>query len=88
MTFLPIVERELRVAARRKGTYWSRIGAAGIAVAILAAVLGTRFFRLKLKAVGSIPIVPASDRVWKKGVVFMFFSIVGAARFTRERHIS
>ena len=39
MTFLPIVERELRVASRRKGTYWSRIGAAGIAVAILAAVL-------------------------------------------------
>lgn len=24
MTFLPIVERELRVAARRRGTYWSR----------------------------------------------------------------
>ena len=24
MTFLPIVERELRVAARRPGTYWTR----------------------------------------------------------------
>ncbi len=55
MTFLPIVERELRVAARRKATYWSRIGAAGIAVAILAAVLwfsrlsgGTFGFRAQL----------------------------------------
>ena len=25
MTFLPIVERELRVASRRSGTYWSRL---------------------------------------------------------------
>lgn len=40
MTFLPIVERELRVAARRKGTYWSRLGASALAVFILAAVLG------------------------------------------------
>lgn len=28
MTFLPIVARELRVAARRSGTYWVRIGTA------------------------------------------------------------
>lgn len=28
MTFLPIVERELRVAARKRGTYWSRVSAA------------------------------------------------------------
>src|SRR6516225_4882259 len=39
MTFLPIVSRELRVAARRRSTYWVRIGAA---VAVL--VLGTWFF--------------------------------------------
>ena len=36
---MPIVERELRVAARRKGTHWSRVGASAIAVFILAAVL-------------------------------------------------
>jgi len=31
MTFLPIVERELRVAARRRGTYWTRwFAAAGM----------------------------------------------------------
>ena len=32
MTFLPIVERELRVAARRRGTYWTRVVAASIAI--------------------------------------------------------
>jgi len=34
MTFLPIVTRELRVAARRRGTYWSRFGAAVAAIGI------------------------------------------------------
>src|SRR5438128_640880 len=34
MTFLPIVARELRVAARRRGTYWMRLGAALAALAI------------------------------------------------------
>ena len=41
MTFLPIVERELRVAARRRGTYWVRSGVAlaviGIGTSIYAA---------------------------------------------------
>ncbi len=32
MTFLPIVTRELRVASRRRGTYWSRCAAATLAV--------------------------------------------------------
>src|SRR5262245_45750879 len=39
MTFLPIVERELRVAARRRGTYWTRFGAA-----LLALVLAGSFY--------------------------------------------
>ena len=34
MNFLPIVERELRVAARRPGTYWLRFGVALIAAGI------------------------------------------------------
>ena len=34
MTFLPIVARELRVAARRRGTYWTRLGAALAALAV------------------------------------------------------
>ena len=29
MTFLPIAERELRVAARKRSTFWLRVAAAG-----------------------------------------------------------
>jgi ABC-type transport system involved in multi-copper enzyme maturation permease subunit len=39
MTFLPIVARELRVAARRRGTYWTRLGAALAGLAIGAWVM-------------------------------------------------
>ena len=35
MTFLPIVDRELRVAARRGGTYWMRMGAALVGVVLI-----------------------------------------------------
>jgi ABC-type transport system involved in multi-copper enzyme maturation permease subunit len=34
MTFLPIVERELRVASRRRNTYWTRFFAAMIALGV------------------------------------------------------
>ena len=36
MSFLPVVERELRVNARSSRLYWLRMAAAGIAVAIIA----------------------------------------------------
>src|SRR5882672_3391259 len=39
MTFLPIVARELRVASRRRATYWVRSGAA-----LTLIVLGVWFF--------------------------------------------
>jgi hypothetical protein len=39
MIFLPVVERELRVAARRRSTYWSRLGAAVLGWAVAAWVL-------------------------------------------------
>src|ERR1700722_12390549 len=39
MTFLPIVARELRVAARRRGTYWSRT-----IMAVGAIIVGTITF--------------------------------------------
>lgn len=55
MTFLPIVDRELRVASRRRGTYWTRaivaFGCVGIGsfllldeYAVAPAVLGKRIF--------------------------------------------
>ena len=36
MSFLPVVERELRVTARNSRLYWGRMLAAAIAVAIIA----------------------------------------------------
>ena len=38
MTFLPIVERELRVAARSRFTFWSRLAAAAFALLIFGAL--------------------------------------------------
>jgi ABC-type transport system involved in multi-copper enzyme maturation permease subunit len=43
MTFLPIVDRELRVASRRNYTYWSRLVAAGFILVIFTAILGFTF---------------------------------------------
>ncbi|HEY2951033.1 MAG TPA: hypothetical protein VGK40_00545 [Verrucomicrobiae bacterium] len=43
MTFLPIVERELRVAARKRSTFWVRIIAA-----LVALVIGSGFLILNL----------------------------------------
>lgn len=36
MSFLPVVERELRVAARRRAAYWWRLGASLAALAVMA----------------------------------------------------
>jgi ABC-type transport system involved in cytochrome c biogenesis permease component len=47
MTFLPIVERELRVAARKRSTYWLRVAAV-----LIALVLGTGF--MMISAMGGI----------------------------------
>lgn len=41
MTFLPIVERELRVAARRLYTYWSRVAAAAFVLLFFGLILTT-----------------------------------------------
>src|ERR1041385_4985410 len=45
MTFLPIVERELRVAARRRGTSWLRIMAALIALVIGGGFIGLEYMQ-------------------------------------------
>jgi ABC-type transport system involved in cytochrome c biogenesis permease component len=39
MTFLPVVERELRVVARRRGTYWGRLAVAVVGWAVAAWIL-------------------------------------------------
>ena len=42
MTFLPIVQRELTEASRRRGTYWIRVGAAAVGLSIGGLMLLTR----------------------------------------------
>lgn len=53
MTFLPLVERELRVASRQRVTYWLRIVAA-----LVALILGAGFVALTL--VGMFPLSTAN----------------------------
>src|SRR5215467_14006947 len=50
MIFLPIVERELRVAARRHSTYWVRLGVAVLAM-IVAGVIGIFSYANGLSAI-------------------------------------
>ena len=57
MTFLPIVERELRVAARRWSTYWLRVIAAGVAL-----VIGSGMLLLTL--------IPFAGQMQSGGVMF------------------
>src|SRR5215813_10520382 len=53
MTLLPIVGRELRVAARKRSTFWVRVTAAGVGLCIGAACL------LLTTAIGSPQVGPA-----------------------------
>ena len=53
MTFLPIVDRELRVAARLRGTYWSRVIMASLVILIAGGVL-----LITGLAKGGIPVAP------------------------------
>jgi hypothetical protein len=47
VTFLPIVERELRVAARRRGTYWLRFAAGLLALGLGGIAYAAYFGRLQ-----------------------------------------
>src|SRR5436190_2065033 len=53
MTFLPIVERELRVAARKRSTFWLRVAAALVALIIAGGFLITA-------RAGAFPLGPSS----------------------------
>ena len=45
MSFLPVVERELRVGARRRGTYWIRLGVALAAIGLGGWIMMLSFAR-------------------------------------------
>src|SRR5262245_7993233 len=53
MTFLPIVNRELRVASRRGITYWSRVAAAVLAILVAAGIVTV--IEVSKNALGIVP---------------------------------
>ena len=69
MTFLPVVERELRVAARRRATYWGRFAAATIGTLLAAYIL--------LAARGTNENVGATLFAWVSAVVFLYATVAG-----------
>ena len=75
MTFLPIVERELRVASRRSGTYWSRAQVA------MAGLVPT-FFLLAGPTGFMTPAQRGSEIFQLLAYLAFFFVIISAVRFT------
>src|SRR6266513_1081846 len=76
MTFLPIVERELRTASRRRGTYWGRALAALSAILVFA---GTLWFegRVAPKELGKDVFNVVSG-------LFLFTSLMAGVRYTAD----
>jgi ABC-type transport system involved in multi-copper enzyme maturation permease subunit len=76
MIFLPIVERELRAASRRRGTYWNR------AVAALSAIL---VFAGTVWAEGRVAPKELGDHVFHVlSGLFLFGGLVAGIRFTAD----
>jgi ABC-type transport system involved in cytochrome c biogenesis permease component len=69
MTFLPVVERELRVASRRRGPYWSRFAAAMIGAGLAALTL--------LTTTGSNEDTGANLFAVVSTVVFLYAAVAG-----------
>lgn len=77
MTLLPIVERELRVASRRGGTYWSRVQVA------MTGLIPT-FFILLGPAKFMAPSRAGSEIFQILAFLAFFFAILSAVRFTAD----
>ena len=73
MNFLPIAERELRVAARRPGTYWLRLGCALFFAAVWFTGMATGLHR------GSLYVVNRSIFQWMTAFAFIIGSLAGLA---------
>ena len=61
MTFLPIVDRELRVAARRPRTYWIRVAAAGVGLLIAGWMIATLRLFGGVGVAGQLIFAPLND---------------------------
>src|SRR6266516_2147759 len=76
MRFLPIVERELRAASRRRGTYWNRALAALSAILVFA---GTVWFEGKVA-----PKELGKDVFYVLSGLFLLSSLVAGIRYTAD----
>lgn len=77
MTFLPIVERELRAASRRRSTYWSRAASALVAILICAWMFLVSARSEPVKELGKILFYILS-------AVFFGNSLLAGIRFTAD----
>jgi ABC-type transport system involved in multi-copper enzyme maturation permease subunit len=73
MTFLPIVQRELIEASRRRGTYWIRVGAAAAGLIIGVWVMAFPEFRVPSR-IGMALFVPLSI------IALLYCSFIGIFR--------
>jgi ABC-type transport system involved in cytochrome c biogenesis permease component len=76
MTFLPIVDRELREGSRRRGTYWLRVRVAFQALLIGVAAFAMNFFQPQLK-LGTV-------LFWGLSGVSMLFCLLAGRRSTAD----
>src|SRR6478672_9571804 len=76
MTFLPIVGRELRVASRKGGTYWTRSLIGGAAV-----LVGGWFFGI---SAGMKPEQTAQMTFVWLSIVGMIYALFAGRRFTAD----
>ena len=76
MTFLPIVERELRAASRRRGTHWYRAATALTAILLLA---GTLWFEK-----GTAPKELGQHAFTVLSALFLFGGLVAGIRHTAD----
>lgn len=76
MTFLPIIERELRVGSRRPATYYSRIAAAATGMMTLFSILWQNT---------NLPPGMAGKMVFASASIFaMIFCLLGGGKSTAD----
>lgn len=71
MTLLPIVARELRVAARRRGAHWNRVVAALLALALCASI----YAMVARQGIAELGLVLFVSLAW---LAFVFCTLAGA----------
>src|SRR5262245_10381843 len=78
MTFLPVIERELRRRSRRRLTYWSRVGVAlgGLLVAIPPL--------LSSDLLGSVDSTEAAQQIFNGLVVALFLLCAASCLLTAD----